>query len=515
MHNSYFFFKHLVPRLSAVLIGSRFISCFSQEKDELILEFNDNTRSFFIRVIFSPILSIMLFPESFRRARKNSADIFQEAMMGKVISLRLFENERSFSISLDNHHDLIFKMHGASGNVILSSGTHHSYFRSALKSEKQEVIHVQDRVIDWSPDYFQAHTEDIEKHYFTFGKEIWQWLHDRGYNKSADLSNHDLVLNALQAMGNPDFYSCHADHKILFSLLPLGESKKLSSDPVDAINHYYQLFIRDHAFLSLKQELIRRQEFRIKNLQTQISKNEMRLNSISDGSDFKEWADMIMANLHQVSTGADRLVSESFYIPGKFHEIRLKPDVSPQKNAEIYYRKSRNRLQEINRVKGWINESSEILKTETERLKKIQDTSEISALKVFEPILSEVREKKEQVKRLPYVEHECMGYLILVGRSSAENDELTFRVASKEDLWLHVRDVSGSHVIIRHKAGHTIPKPVIERAASLAAFHSKRKGETLCPVSFTRRKYVRKRKGDPPGMVIAEREEVIMIEPAS
>jgi len=481
----------------------------------LILEFNNATGSFFIRVIFSPILSIMVFPESFRRARKNSADIFPEAIMGKVSGVKLFQNERSFSLSLDNRYELIFKMHGASGNVILSSETGDSYFRKVLRSEGKEVVHVNDRVIDWSVGYFQSHAHEIEKHYFTFGKEIWQWLRIQGYDHSADLSNHNLVLKALNKMEDPDFYVCHSENKILFSLLPFGESKKLSSDPVDAIDEFHQLFIRDHAFFNLKQNLIRRQESGIKNIQAQISKNEMRLSSISDGSDFKEWADIIMANLHQISIGADKLIAESFYTPGKFHEIRLKPDISAQKNAEIYYRKSRNRSQELNRLHAWIKESSELLTIEVNRLKQIQDASELSSLKSLESGLTIISEKKEQTKRLPYVEHECMGYIILVGRSSVENDELTFRIASKEDMWLHVRDVSGSHVIIRQKAGQTIPKPVIERAASLAAFNSKRKGETLCPVSYTRRKYVRKRKGDPPGMVIADREEVIMVEPAS
>lgn len=514
MQNSYFYFRHLVPRLSDILIGSRFISCFSQEKDELILEFNDQKKSFFIRVIFSPVLSILLFPEIFRRARKNSAEIFPEGIMGEVTALKLFENERSFSIHLDNNHTLIFKMHGASGNVILSSGTNHSYFRNALKSEKPETVLVQDRIIDWSAPYFQAHAACIEKHYFTFGREVWKWLRSQGYDNSPALKNHNLILQALMKMKKPDFYICRDDHKIVFSLLPLGESEKLSADPIEAINYFYQLFIRDHAFFTLRQDMLRRQELKLKHLQAQISKNEMRLSAISDGNNFKEWADMIMANLHRVSAGADMLVAESFYAPGKFHEIRLKPDISPQKNAEIYYRKSRNRLQEMIRTRAWITDSTLLFKTESELLKKIQEASEISALKALDSGPVEVRKKKEQVKRLPYIQHEFMGYIILVGRSSAENDELTFKVASKEDMWLHVRDVSGSHVIIRQKAGHTIPKPVIERAASLAAFHSKRKGENLCPVSFTRRKYVRKRKGDLPGMVVADREEVIMVEPA-
>ena len=195
-------------------------------------------------------------------------------------------------------------------------------------------------------------------------------------------------------------------------------------------------------------------------------------------------------------------------------EIRLKAELSPQKNAEVFYRKARNREEEVRRLQTTISELSRSLTAEQSRNERIQATENLQALKEFEDVLR-LNDPSTQKKRLPYVEEVYLDYHILVGRSSADNDELTFRVASKEDLWLHARDVPGSHVIIRHKPGQNIPKPVLERAAALAAFHSKRKGESLCPVAYTRRKFVRKRKGDPAGMVVVDREEVILIEPAS
>jgi predicted ribosome quality control (RQC) complex YloA/Tae2 family protein len=98
-------------------------------------------------------------------------------------------------------------------------------------------------------------------------------------------------------------------------------------------------------------------------------------------------------------------------------------------------------------------------------------------------------------------------------KNATANDELTLKYGYKEDLWLHAKDVAGSHVLIKYQAGKKFPRDVIERAASLAAYNSKRKTETLCPVTCTLRKYVRKRKGDPAGMVVVEREEVILVEP--
>ncbi len=88
------------------------------------------------------------------------------------------------------------------------------------------------------------------------------------------------------------------------------------------------------------------------------------------------------------------------------------------------------------------------------------------------------------------------------------------RHARPYDLWLHARGVSGSHVVIRVKGRANVPPgPVVERAARLAAFHSKAKTSALVPVVVTPRKWVRKAKGSPPGQVVVEREAEVRIVP--
>jgi predicted ribosome quality control (RQC) complex YloA/Tae2 family protein len=124
-----------------------------------------------------------------------------------------------------------------------------------------------------------------------------------------------------------------------------------------------------------------------------------------------------------------------------------------------------------------------------------------------------VHKKEKQEIVLPYHAVEFNGYHIWIGKNAKANDILTLKYAFKEDLWLHAKDVPGSHVVIKYKAGKNFPKDVIERGAQLAAYYSKRKNETLCPVAVTSKKFVRKRKGDPAGAVVVEREEVIMVEP--
>ena len=114
---------------------------------------------------------------------------------------------------------------------------------------------------------------------------------------------------------------------------------------------------------------------------------------------------------------------------------------------------------------------------------------------------------------MPFKQFVVEGFTILVGKNAQNNDLLTQKYAYKEDLWLHAKDVSGSHVLIKYQAGKTFPKKVIEKAAQIAAYFSKRRNETLCPVIVTPKKFVRKTKDLDAGQVIVEKENVIMVEP--
>ena len=122
-------------------------------------------------------------------------------------------------------------------------------------------------------------------------------------------------------------------------------------------------------------------------------------------------------------------------------------------------------------------------------------------------------QKKEEKTEDLFKKFIIDGFEVLVGRNAKNNDTLTQKYAYKEDLWLHAKDVAGSHVVVKFQAGKKFPKPVIEKAAQLAAWYSKRKNESLCPVTYTLKKHVRKPKGAIAGSVIVEKESVILVKP--
>jgi predicted ribosome quality control (RQC) complex YloA/Tae2 family protein len=181
----------------------------------------------------------------------------------------------------------------------------------------------------------------------------------------------------------------------------------------------------------------------------------------------------------------------------------------------VFYRKAKNKQIEINKLKESLTQKEgEIVKL-NEWIDSCEQTDELNELRKIRADAGLDKKQHGQVENLPFHEFEFKGYKILVGRNAEANDKLTLKYSYKDDLWLHAKDVAGSHVLIKHQSGKDFPKDVIEYAAGLAAYNSKRKNESLCPVAFTQKKYVRKRKGDPAGMVVVEREEVILVEPLS
>ena len=117
-------------------------------------------------------------------------------------------------------------------------------------------------------------------------------------------------------------------------------------------------------------------------------------------------------------------------------------------------------------------------------------------------------------KRLPYKSYRSSGGIeILVGRGARSNDELTYDIAKPDDVWLHARDVTGAHVVMRWTQTGAPPAKDLHEAAALAAWHSRARGSVVVPVDWTRRRYVRRAKGGPPGRALVERAKTVMARP--
>ncbi|MBE9464104.1 NFACT RNA binding domain-containing protein [Dyadobacter subterraneus] len=521
MHQNYYFLKKLAPRLNQELAGKKFIEAFSQEKDEIVLVFAESEieevlqKPFFIKATLRSDFACLSFPDKFDRARRNSVNLFTHLYDRQVVHVRVFTNERAIEIIFKNGEVLVLKLFGNRSNLIAfdKDGSVNQLFNNKLATDLTLSLETLDRPIDQSFQAFVINDLSFEPLFPTFGKLVNKYLNGLLQEITQAEKRWDIVHSVLKQLKNPVFYITKVELVPVLSLLPVGEIVETYSDPIEALNAYYYAFIRLTGIEREKAEILRILKKRIAQTENYLDNTFKKLVELEEGTKNDEIANIIMANLHLIPERVDSVELYDFYRDQPI-KIRLKKDLTPQKTAEGYYRKSKNEKIEIARLHDSLDAR------EKEKEKMIGYVKSIETIELLRELRTFIKanglnggntasvEQADLFKKIDF-----LGYSILIGKNAKNNDLLTKQYAHKEDLWLHARDVTGSHVVIKHQSGKKFPAPVIERAAQLAAWHSKRRTDSLCPVIVTPKKYVRKPKGLPEGAVVIDKEDVIMVVP--
>ncbi|TDE10308.1 NFACT RNA binding domain-containing protein [Dyadobacter psychrotolerans] len=522
MHQNYYFLKQLAPRLDQELSGKLLIETFSQEKDELVLVFADSESDgllqnpFFIKATLRSNFACLSFPDKFDRARRNSVNLFTSFYGRRINIVSVFLNERAIAIYFDDNTNLVFKLYGNRSNLIGFNDKQEviELFNNKLATDQTIRLETLNRPIDQTFEAYLANNLKHEALFPTFGKQINKYLNNLLKDENSADKRWEIIQNLLKELDKPEFYISKIELVPVLLLLPIGEISATYTDPLEALNAFYYAFIRLSGIEKEKAEIIRILNKRIQQTDHYLENTFKKLVELEEGVRNDELANIIMANLHQIPARSENVELFDFYREQPI-KIKLKKDLSPQKNAETYYRKSKNEKIELDRLNDSLQarEAEKVkMKQHLEVIEKIELLRELrSYIKTHAlngAVLSLAAAVIELFKKVDF-----LGYTILIGRNAKNNDLLTKQYAFKEDLWLHARDVSGSHVIIKNQPGKKFPAPVIERAAELAAFYSKRKTDSLCPVIVTPKKYLRKLKGMPEGAVIVDKEDVVMVVP--
>jgi hypothetical protein len=514
VHNNYYFLRQLSKELQSSIAGMELAECFSQQKDELIMGFCSSFGQLYIRASLSSELSYLTFPEEFHRARRNSVDLFEELIGCKVQAVVQQLNERSFYIQFDEGSRLLFKMHGNRSNLALfdADGQVTKIFNNSLQNDWDLDLQQLDRPIQQDFEAFVAAGEKVKALFPTFGPLPELYLAQQGFATKSTTQKWELLQQALKLLEQPHYYIIQLDNKPRLSLLPLGNAEAEADNPIEAANKFAVTYSRIYYTEREKQDALKTLQNKKVRTESFIHKNMEKLFDLEENSRFEEMGHILMANLHQISERSEKAELYDFYRDTPI-EIKLKKDLSPQKNAEVYYRKAKNQKIELNTLRNNIEAKEKELAAIEKHIAFLESTDNIKEIRKYlkENGLSQDREKEGPA--FPFKRFEYDGFEIWVGKNAVNNDELTQKYSFKEDLWLHARDVTGSHVLLKYKAGKPFPQPVIEKAAQLAAYYSKRKTDTLCPVIVTPKKWVRKVKGAPPGAVTIDKETVIMVEP--
>lgn len=234
------------------------------------------------------------------------------------------------------------------------------------------------------------------------------------------------------------------------------------------------------------------------------------LHRSEDREQLRRKADLITANLYRMKKGDTKLLAEDFYEEDyPTVEIRLDPLKTPQQNAAALYKQYQKAKTAEQHLTGLIAEGEKQLTylnsvlDVLQRAESEQDLADVrSELRQTGYLKPEKTKKKEKLKpRAPLRFVSDTGFEILVGRSNAQNDELTHRLARRTDLWLHVQKIHGSHVIVRCMDAEP-DETTIAQAASLAVYYSQGRDGGKVPVDYTMVRNVRKPAGALPGMVL-------------
>lgn len=217
----------------------------------------------------------------------------------------------------------------------------------------------------------------------------------------------------------------------------------------------------------------------------------------------------------------------------KEEKIRLNPKLDASRNAEIFYRKAKkgkrgveicmkqiqNSEQELTHIETLINECDDCLQLDegcdefTEAFSKIRKNREEN--KVITG-LSTGRESKDGSPKVPYRHFTIDGWDVYIGKSNAQNDELSTRFAKPWDIWFHVAAHAGSHVVLRRqKNSNWPPKAVVEKVAALSVWFSKARHTSYAEVNVCEARYVSKPRKAPSGEVVIKQYKTVRVSPKS
>jgi predicted ribosome quality control (RQC) complex YloA/Tae2 family protein len=515
MHLNFHFLQYLSPVLSSEFKGKTITECFSQSKDELIIHTSDEQSERFIRAHFLPPQIYYSFPGQFSRAKRNSINLFPEIIGETIQSCQVLQFERAFYFEMESKGILLFKLHGNRSNVLWypdGEETPEKIFRNEFQEDKTLNWKDLEKNPDLSKESFEALDGNASKYLPTLGKVPREWLKNQGYIAATLTEKWELMQDLVDMLSTPLFTLAEKEGDVFLSLLPEQNPIKTFSNPLEAVNELFYKAMVVGNFEKEKKQLLKKYGDELKKTENYITKSRQKLEDLQNAQPPSQIADVIMANLHKFNASQREYELEDFYT-GKTLNINLKPNQKATDLAENLYRKNKNRQIEVDQITQAIQSKENKQLELEEKILELESMDGFRDLKDFKKNHKEDKALQKEQINLPFRQFELQGFSIWVGKSAKDNDEMLRHYIHKDDLWLHARQVAGSHVVIRNKGKANIPNFVLERAASLAAFYSKLKSDSLAPVIYTEAKFVRKVKGLAPGAVMVDKEKVIQVPP--
>lgn len=535
-----FFLHHMVEELRTELLNGRIQKINQPFDQELVLQIRSNRKSHRLLLSAHPVFGrIQLTESTFENPAQPSTFIMvlRKYLQGAVIeSIEQIENDRIVEITVSNKNEigdhiqatLIIEIMGKHSNILLVDKSSHKIlevikhigfsqnsYRTLLpgatyiappSTEALNPFMIKDEKL-----FEILQTQELT------AKNLQNLFQGLGRDTATELERQ-LLNDKLATFRNffgQETKPCLTDKS--FSCVPFSSK---TAENFDSLSQLLDIYYKDKAERDrVKQqasELIRRVENELQKNRQKLKKQEKELLATENAEEFRQKGELLTTFLHQVPNDQDQVILENYYTNQPI-TIALDKALTPNQNAQRYFK----RYQKLKEAVKYLTDLIEETKATILYLESVETVLNQAGLDEIAEIREELiqtgfirRRQREKIQKRQKPEQYLASdgkTIIYVGRNNLQNEELTFKMARKEELWFHAKDIPGSHVVITANLNPT--DEVKTDAAELAAYFSKGRLSNLVQVDMIEVKKLNKPTGGKPGFVTYTGQKTLRVTP--
>lgn len=534
-----FFLHHMTEELRQQLLYGRIQKINQPFEQELVLQIRSNRQNHKLLLSAHPVFGrIQLTNTSFENPAVPNTFIMvmRKYLQGATIeSIEQIDNDRVLEISVSNKNEIgdsvaatliieimgkhsnIILMDKASGNIIEAIkhvGFSQNSYRTILpgstyvappQTGNRNPFTISDEKL-----FEILQTEDLS------ARSLQKLFQGLGRDTATELSQR-LTSDKLKTF-RAFFASPTQAHLTTKSFAPIlfADSQKEFPSLSQLLDDFYQDKAERDRVNQQASELIHRVENELEKNRKKLKKQEQELVATENAEEFRQKGELLTTFLHQVPNNQDQVELDNYYTSEKI-TIVLDKALTPNQNAQRYFKKYQKLKEAVKHLTGLIEDT----KATIHYLESVETALSQASLTEITEIREELiqtgfirRRQREKIQKRKKPEKYLATdgeTIILVGRNNLQNDELTFKMAKKEDLWFHAKDIPGSHVVI---TGNLHPSDDVKTdAAELAAYFSKARLSNLVQVDMIEVKKLNKPTGGKPGFVTYTGQNTLRVTP--
>ena len=535
-----FFLHHMVEELRRELVNGRIQKINQPFEQELVLQIRSNRQSHRLLLSAHPVFGrIQLTQTTFENPAQPSTFIMvlRKYLQGALIeSIEQVENDRIVEMTVSNKNEigdhiqatLIIEIMGKHSNILLVDKSSHKILEvikhvGFSQNSYRTLLPGSTYIAPPSTVSLNPFTIKDEKLFEilqtqeTTAKNLQSLFQGLGRDTANELERILVSekLSAFRNFFNQETKPCLTETS--FSPVPfenqVGESFASLSDLLDT---YYKDKAERDRVKQQASELIRRVENELQKNRHKLKKQEKELLATDNAEEFRQKGELLTTFLHQVPNDQDQVILDNYYTNQPI-TIALDKVLTPNQNAQRYFK----RYQKLKEAVKYLTDLIEETKATILYLESVETVLNQAGLEEIAEIREELiqtgfirRRQREKIQKRKKPEQYLASdgkTIIYVGRNNLQNEELTFKMARKEELWFHAKDIPGSHVVI---SGNLDPSDEVKTdAAELAAYFSQGRLSNLVQVDMIEVKKLNKPTGGKPGFVTYTGQKTLRVTP--